>query len=120
VRLLSYLVEEVQVIERGSIVSFDKSTETWFVVTALFCVSGSKWYMAAQGDDPAWPIDTLKAKTYRLEVSAVQIKMEENGTKLVKMKDYETLEDGSNVHESFKLIKDITTIKRHLFKIDIF
>jgi len=114
------LVEKVQVIERGSIVSFDESREMWFIVTALFRESGSKWYMAALGDDPSWPIDTSKAKTYRLEVSAVQIKMEENGTKLVQMKDYETLVDGSNVHESFKLIKDITTIKRHLFKVDIF
>ena len=47
---------------------------------------------------------------------------EENGTQLVEMKDdFETaLEDGSNVYGSFKLIKDITTIKRHLFKIDFF
>ena len=52
----------------------------------------------------------------------IQVKVEENGMQLVELKDdYETaLEDGSNVHESFKLVKDITTIKRHLFKIDTF
>ena len=43
----------------------------------------------------------------------IQVKMEENGMQLVEMKDdYENetaLEDGSNLHGSFKLIKDITT-----------
>ena len=112
--------KEVQTIERGSIVSLEENGEKWFVVRAVFRESGNKWYMSTVVDNPSWPIDPVKGKNYRLIMSMVKINPDEDsGGNRIELKNYGDLEDGVNVHASFKCVKDLTTVKRNLLKINI-
>jgi hypothetical protein len=112
------LDEKVQeVIEKGSIVSMDEEGDSWFVVRTVFCISGSKWYMSTKEDNPSWPIDVSKAKKYRLQVSKFQLNVEKDQN--IKLFNYNSLLDGTNVRKSVQLVKDINTIKRIKSRINL-
>ena len=71
--------------------------------------------MSTMDNNPNWPIDATKANTYWLLVSEVQFS-NVDGTEQVNLVDYNSLEDGINDRETFKLVTDTRTIKSYKLK----
>ena len=73
------------------------------------------WYH----DNPAWPI-VKEVDKYRLIIRKIDVKNGDSGGPIiVSIKDYASLQDGVNIQETYKLVKDISKIKNNLFKVDI-
>lgn len=112
------IIEKERTLERGSIIAFDKSdSSTKYIITAVFKVDGKKWHMSPMNDNPAWPVEEKEIKKYQVAIREVHV--EDVESMHVRIKEYETMEDGKNVRSTYRFVKDISDIKANLFKVNL-
>lgn len=105
-------------LERGSIVTLSNNNQhekddKLFVITDVFKIHGTKWHISPLGDNPAWPLKEEEKKKYRLALREVTWKTK--GSEL-QMKDYNDITDGKNVRSTYRLIKNLSNVKKNLHK----
>ena len=114
------LEEKSKVTERGLVITLDENNRNEFLMMAVFKIHGTKWHLSPNNDNSSQPFVKKEVDKYRLTIRQVDVTNGDSGGHIiVSIKDYESLQDGVNIQETYKLVKDISKIKNNLFKVDI-
>ena len=109
-------------LQRGSIVSLNEDGSHYLVI-GVWKNNNKKWWISPESDHLLWPLTkaVIDKKSYRIKVRKMASTISPEGILEVK---YMTLgigsvEDGINVHSTYKIIKNLAAIKILHGEIDI-
>ena len=102
-----------KILKRGSIISIAKEPYSFLIIEIWKSKSNKKWWSSPFNDTLSWPIPelVLKSKNYKIGIR----KLQKNNRKTI----YAECIDGQNVYKTYRILTDLSIIKKLISTVDI-
>ena len=99
-----------KLIKRGTVVSFNWEKKGYFLVFEVWkAMNNNKWFPSEKDDKLLWPFEKSSDQLKKYRIGVRRLSIDENNRILGYMTDTE-VEDGKNVHDVYRIVKDLASI----------